>query len=87
MPNAKYYLVKPSLELEAIIGKKETSRAELIKLLWAYLKKNNLQCDEDKQYFVPDEKLAKVFGTDKIRGFSLEKPLRTHLSPIKARNN
>ena len=34
---------KLSAELADIVGKKQASRAELMKLLWAYIKKNNLQ--------------------------------------------
>ena len=34
---------KLSPELADIVGKKEASRTELMKLLWAYIKKNNLQ--------------------------------------------
>merc|ERR1739848_160389 len=52
---------------------------ELMKLLWAYLKKNNLQCDDNKQYFVPDKKMAKVFGTEKLRGFGMSKHIGAHL--------
>merc|ERR1712186_273463 len=35
--------MKLSADLADIVGKKEASRAECIKQLWAYLKKNNLQ--------------------------------------------
>merc|ERR1712172_227822 len=52
--------MKLSADLAAIVGKDEASRAECIKLLWAYLKKNNLQDPENKQYFTPDKKMAKV---------------------------
>ena len=38
----------------------QASRGELMKLLWAYLKKNNLQCDDNKQYFVPDKKMVSI---------------------------
>ena len=34
---------KLSAELADIVGVKEASRPECVKLLWAYLKKNNLQ--------------------------------------------
>ena len=34
---------KLSPELADIVGKKEASRAELMKLLWAYIKEKNLQ--------------------------------------------
>merc|ERR1711936_1344329 len=68
-----------SPELSAIVGVKEASRAELMKLLWAYLKKNELQCDDNKQFFIPDKKMAKVFGTEKLRGFAMSKHIGAHL--------
>merc|ERR1712001_165126 len=76
-------LTKPmtlSAELAEVVGKKEASRAECIKQLWAYLKKNNLQDPANKQYFTPDKKLAKIFGSDRIRAFGMAKHLSAHLS-------
>merc|ERR1711971_708701 len=58
--------MKLSADLAEVVGKKEASRAECIKRLWAYIKKNNLQDPENKQFFNPDKKMAKVFGTDRI---------------------
>merc|ERR1711963_574715 len=55
--------MKLSADLADIVGKKEASRAECIKQLWAYIKKNNLQDPENKQSFNPDKKMAKIFGT------------------------
>ena len=52
--------MKLSADLADIVGKKEASRAESIKQLWAYIKSNNLQDPENKQYFFPDKKMAKV---------------------------
>merc|ERR1712012_1536628 len=72
--------MKLSADLADIVGKKEASRAECIKLLWAYLKKNNLQAPENKQFFTPDKKMAKVFGNDRIRAFGMAKFLSAHLS-------
>ena len=63
--------MKLSADLAAVVGQKQASRAECIKQLWAYLKKNNLQDPENKQYFTPDKKMAKIFGTEKIRGFGM----------------
>merc|ERR1711948_194515 len=74
--------MKLSADLAAIVGKDEASRAECIKLLWAYLKKNNLQTPDNKQYFIPDKKMAKVFGSDKIRAFSMAKHISSHLSEL-----
>ena len=73
--------LKLSPELADIVGKKFLSRAECIRELWAYLKENNLFDPENKQYFTPDAKLAKIFGSnDKIRAFSMAKFLEAHLS-------
>jgi len=72
--------MKLSADLADIVGKKEASRAECIKQLWAYIKKNNLQDPENKQFFTPDKKMAKVFGADRIRAFGMAKFLSSHLS-------
>merc|ERR1712110_1178475 len=57
--------MKLSDDLADIVGTKEASRAQCIKELWAYLKRHNLQDPENKQFFTPDKKMAKVFGTEK----------------------
>ena len=72
--------MKLSADLADIVGKKEASRAECVKQLWAYLKKNTLQDPENKQFFTPDKKMAKVFGTERMRCFSMTKFLTPHLS-------
>merc|ERR1712000_427101 len=74
--------MKLSSDLAAVVGQKQASRAECIKQLWAYLKKNNLQDPDNKQFFTPDKKLAKIFGTEKIRGFGMAKFLTSHLTEL-----
>merc|ERR1711872_31735 len=74
--------MKLSSDLAAVVGQKQASRAECIKQLWAYLKKNNLQDPDNKQYFTPDKKMAKIFGTEKIRGFGMAKFLSSHLTEV-----
>ena len=76
------FLFQVSDDLEAIIGVSEASRAQCIKHLWAYLKEKNLQNADNKAFFTPDKKMAKVFGKDSIRGFSMSKYLGAHLSAI-----
>ena len=73
---------KLSADLAAIVGVKEASHTGCMKLLWAYLKENELQDPGCRQYFTPDSKMALVFGTEKIQGFSMAKYLKTHLTPI-----
>ena len=73
--------MKLSVELADIVGKDEASRSELTKLIWAYIKEKGLQDPENKQYFTPDKKMAKVFGNDRIKGFGMQKYLSAHLTP------
>ena len=74
--------MKVSTELADIVGVDEASRAELNKLLWAYIKEKGLQDPENKQFFTPDKKMAKIFGKDKLKGFSMAKYLAPHLTKI-----
>ena len=74
--------MKLSDDLADIVGKKEASRAECVKELWAYIKEKNLQDPKNKGYFTPDKKMAKVFGTDRVRGFGMQKFLSAHVSSL-----
>ena len=74
--------MKLSDDLAAIVGKGEASRAECLRLVLDYVKKNNLQDPVDKQFFTPDNKMAKVFGRDRIRTFGMSKFLPPHLSNL-----
>merc|ERR1711934_285168 len=74
--------LKLSADLADIVGVEKASRAECVKLLWAYLKDKELQDPANKQYFTPDKKMAKVFGSERIRGFGMTKYLNAHLTPI-----
>ena len=69
-----------SSDLADLVGKSEATRGECIKQLWAYIKEHDLQDPENKQYFKPDKKMAKVFGEDKMRGFGMSKHIGKHLS-------
>ena len=72
-----------SEELASIIGTKsgeKISRPQVVKRLWAYLKENNLQDPENKQYFTPDAKMEPVFGNERIKAFSMSKYLKEHLT-------
>jgi chromatin remodeling complex protein RSC6 len=68
-----------SADLAAVVGLTHASRGIVIKQLWAYIKEHKLQDPENKQYFTPDKRMAKVFGVDKIRGFGMAKFLSKHL--------
>jgi DNA topoisomerase-1 len=54
--------VKLSEELADLLGEKELSRPEVVKKIWEYIKKHQLQDPTNKRLIQPDAKLAKVFG-------------------------
>jgi DNA topoisomerase-1 len=54
-----------SKELQAVVGVASLSRPEVTKKLWDYIKAKNLQDPKNKRMIIPDDKLAKVFGSKK----------------------
>ena len=76
--------MKVSPELQVLIETDISSRTACVKKLWAYIKENKLQDPKDGRYILPDEKLATIFGTERLRGFSLTKYLGKHLTPLNA---
>jgi chromatin remodeling complex protein RSC6 len=70
-----------SQDLTAVIGKGPYPRTKVVKLLWAYIKENNLQDPKNKRNILPDDKLAKVFGTsDSVNMFEMNRLVSGHLS-------
>ncbi|MBX2894225.1 MAG: hypothetical protein KF763_02190 [Cyclobacteriaceae bacterium] len=62
-PNAAFMVaLTPNAALGAVIGSKPVPRTEIIKKLWAYIKKNGLQDSKNKRMINADEKLKVVFG-------------------------
>ncbi len=81
MPNAA--LSKPlnlSPQLEAVIGKGPMPRTEVVKQLWVYIKKHNLQNPSNKRNILADEKLKPVFGKDEVTMFEMTKLVSGHLN-------
>ena len=54
--------LKLSAELEAVVGKGPMPRSEVVKKLWAYIKKNDLQDPKAKRNIKADANLKVVFG-------------------------
>ena len=71
----------PSPTLAAVIGSKPVPRTEVTKLLWAYIKKNNLQDKTDKRTINADAALKAVFGgKSSVSMFEMTKLVGKHLS-------
>jgi len=74
--------LKPSAELSDVIGTSNPlPRTEVVKLLWVYIKKNKLQDPKNKRSIVPDEKLARVFGSHgPVNMFRMSALISKHLT-------
>ena len=70
-----------SPELEAVVGAGPMPRTEVVKQLWVYIKKHNLQNPKNKRNILADEKLKMVFGgKGEVTMFEITKLVSAHLS-------
>lgn len=75
-------LLKPmhlSSELEAVVGKGPMSRGEVVKKMWDYIKKHDLQNPKNKRNILADEKLKPIFGKGEVTMFEMTKLVSGHL--------
>ena len=71
----------PSDKLAEIVGAKPLPRTEVVKKLWAYIKKNNLQDKKNKRNINADAALKAVFaGKATVNMFEMTKLVSKHLS-------
>ncbi len=69
-----------SPELEAVIGKGPMPRSEVVKQIWVYIKKNDLQNPKNKRNILADDKLKAVFGGKaEVTMFEMTKLVSAHL--------
>ncbi len=72
--------MKLSSDLEAVVGKGPMPRSEVVKALWAYIKKHDLQNPKNKRNILADEKLKVIFGKGEVTMFEMTKLVSKHLS-------
>lgn len=73
--------MKVSVELAAVVGKGPMPRSEVVKKLWAYIKKNGLQDAKNKRNINADASLVSVFtGKKVVNMFEMTKLVSKHLS-------
>jgi upstream activation factor subunit UAF30 len=81
-PNAAF--MKPmniGEALHPVIGSKPMPRTEVVKKIWDYIKKNNLQDPKERRNINADENLKRVFGGKKtVSMFEMTKLISGHLS-------
>lgn len=67
--------------LAEVIGSKPLPRTEIIKKIWEYIKKNNLQDKTNKRMINADDKLKPLFGgKQQISMFELAKVVNNNVS-------
>jgi upstream activation factor subunit UAF30 len=81
-PNAAFMKeLTPTPQLAEIVGNKPLPRTEVVKKLWAYIRKNNLQDPKEKRNINADDKLKAVFnGKKTVSMFEMTKLVNKHLS-------
>ncbi|MEQ1584743.1 MAG: SWIB/MDM2 domain-containing protein [Cyclobacteriaceae bacterium] len=80
-PNAAFMApLTPSTALADVIGSKPVPRTQIIKKIWDYIKKNNLQDKKNRRMINADAKLKVLFaGKDQVSMFDLAKIVSKHV--------
>jgi upstream activation factor subunit UAF30 len=81
-PNAAFMKkMKPSEALAKVVGANPMPRTDVVKKLWAYIKKNGLQDKVNKRNINADDNLKVVFGGKKtVNMFDMIKLVNKHLA-------
>ena len=70
-----------SSDLQAVVGAGPMPRSEVVKKLWEYIKKNNLQDPSNKRNINADDKLKPLFGGKAVVNmFEMTKLVSQHIS-------
>ena len=81
-PNAAFMKpMTPNAALAAVVGEKAQPRTEIVKKIWAYIKKEGLQDKKEKRNINADEVLKEIFGGKKqVSMFEMTKLVNDCLS-------
>lgn len=71
--------LRPSSALAQIVGVNPLPRTEVVSLLWAYIKKHDLQDKVNKRMINADDRLAAVFGKRHVTMFEMAGLIGSHL--------
>jgi chromatin remodeling complex protein RSC6 len=80
-PNAAFMKeLTPSSDLAVVVGNKPLPRTEVVKKLWAYIKKHKLQDTKNKRNINADAALKTIFGgKGTVNMFEMTKLVSKHL--------
>ena len=72
--------LQPDSALGVVVGSKALPRTQVVKKLWAYIKRNGLQDTQNKRMINADDKLKPIFGGKKqVSMFEMTKLVNRHL--------
>jgi len=69
-----------SPKLAEVLGSKPLPRTQVVKKLWIYIKKHNLQDPKNRRNIIADAKLKAVFGKNVVNMFEMTKLISKHLT-------
>ncbi len=80
-PNAAFMKpLTPSSELAAVVGSNPLPRTEVVKKMWVYIKKHNLQDSKNRRNINADAVLKPIFGGKaQVNMFEMTKLVSKHL--------
>ncbi|CAH8275726.1 unnamed protein product [Arabidopsis lyrata] len=81
-PGGLNKVCRVSPELQVVVGEPALPRTEIVRQLWAYIRKNNLQDPSNKRKIICDDALRVVFETDCTDMFKMNKLLAKHILPL-----
>lgn len=71
--------VKFSPALADFMGKSSGKRTDVMKKVWAYIKKHDLQDDVKRRIIHPDDVLSELIGSKSLDMFEMTKKLNKHI--------
>ena len=67
-------------DLEAVVGKGPMPRSQVVKQIWVYIKKHDLQNPKNKRNILADAKLKPLFGGKaEVSMFEMTKLVSAHI--------
>lgn len=72
------YTLSP--ELAEIVGAKKSTRPQVVKKLWVYIKAHKCQDSKNRRMINPDKKLATVLGSKSVDMLKMAGLLSKHIS-------
>ena len=65
-------------EMQVFMGKSKASMGDIIKEVWAYIKKHKLQDPKNMRWIIPDEKLESILGLGPTSMFKIPSKVMQH---------